>query len=110
MLDSCISLTYQLNETAMTYFIRFTETIEADIKRNTSILTNHNNEVVEGLCAFFGDSTIEESHAKAKRLGKSVAEVGDSYAIVEANEVWDSKKGTLGTVIENCILVAVGKI
>lgn len=40
------------------YFIRFTETIDADLERNTSILTNHNDEIVHGLCAFYGANTI----------------------------------------------------
>ena len=90
------------------YFIRFTETIEEDIKRNTSILTNHDNLIVEGLCAFFGEDTIEKTHERAQNFGKLTANAGDTYVIVEANEVWNSKTGTLGTVIENCKIISTG--
>ena len=80
-------------------FIRFTNSIEADIERGTSILTESDNEVTDGLCAFYGGNTIEETHAKAQKLGKIVANSGDEYVIVRSIVNIHAKKGTMGTVI-----------
>lgn len=87
------------------YYIRFTETIEDDIKRNTSILTNHDNLVVDGLCAFFGGNDIESTIKKARMLGKYVCDPGDTFAILKGVET-NGKTGTLGTVITDIELIS----
>jgi hypothetical protein len=93
----------------MSFYIRFTETIKEDIERNTSILTNHDDLIVEGLCVFFGENDIEKTIKKAHLYGKSVANNGDSYAILKGKET-NGKKGSLGTVITNVELVSVYKL
>jgi hypothetical protein len=93
----------------MNYFIRFSESIEVDIERMTSILTNHDNLIIDGLCAFYGGETIEEAHKKANFWGKHTADNGDTYCILTGRET-NGKKGTLGTVIVDAKLVSKHKI
>jgi hypothetical protein len=83
----------------MNYFIRFSDTIEADIERGTSILTNHNNLIVDGLCAFYGGETIESAHDKAA-FWKRITSAEESYHILTGRET-NGKKGSIGTVIIN---------
>lgn len=89
-------------------YIRFTETIEADIKRGTSILTESDNEVVDGLCAFPGKDTLLDSIAKAVRLGKIVANPGDTFVIVYGRQNINAKKGTLGVIITDIEVIGKG--
>jgi hypothetical protein len=89
-------------------YIRFTETIEADIERGTSILTESDNEIVDGLCAFPGKDTIEATIKKAKRLGKSVANPGDTFVIVMAKHNINANPGTLGVIITDLEIVEKG--
>lgn len=93
----------------MKYFIRFTETIQEDIKRNTSILTNHDNLVVDGLCVFYGEDSIEATIKKAHLYGKSVADDGDSFSILKGKET-NGETGTLGTVITDIELISTHKL
>ena len=98
-----------------TYFIRFTDTINEDIKRGTSVITVNSEGVetspvvVEGLCVFGGYSTIGKAQQKANFLQKIIGfEVG-SYSILTGLK--DSEiTGSLGTVIKNIQLVANYKI
>lgn len=89
----------------MNYFIRFSETIENDIERGTSILTNHDNLIIDGLCAFYGGETIEAAHSKAAFWGKHTADNGDTYSILIGRET-NGKRGSLGTVIVNAELIS----
>ena len=89
----------------MEYYIRFTETILTDIERNTSILTNHEDLIVDGLCVFYGESTIEKTIKKAHMYARRVADEGDSFSILTGRET-NGKTGTLGTVITEIELVS----
>ena len=87
----------------MTLFVRLTSTIEEDIERGTSILTNHNNLVVDGLCAFGPVSSVEEAYVLASKLHKFYDDA--EYAIISGN-VSFCKKGTVGTVCSSPVLVS----
>ena len=88
-----------MNANETLYFVRLTSTIEEDIERGTSILTNHNNLIVDALCAFGPVSSIEEAHILAAKLHKWYPE-DEEYAIITGN-VSFGKKGTVGTVCAN---------
>lgn len=89
----------------MALFIRFTENIEADIEVGTSILTNHNNEIAEGLCAFGPFKSKEDAMKCVSFWQKYYPEENEHYALVEADEVLFCKRGSLGKIIKNVKLI-----
>ena len=89
----------------MALFIRFTETIENDIEIGTSILTNHNNEVAEGLCAFGPFENKEKAIKCVNFWQKFYPDENEHYSLLEADEVLFCKKGSLGTIIKNISII-----
>ena len=85
----------------MALFIRFTENINKDIEIGTSVLTNHDNEIAEGLCAFGPFKNEEEANKCVSFWQKFYPEEHQHYALVEATEILFCKKGSLGTIINN---------
>jgi hypothetical protein len=83
----------------MIFFIRFTSSIENDIERGTSWNTG-TDEVIDGLCAFYGMNTLEETIKRAKVLSGVVGNEGEFAVIVKAVENVNAKKGSLGVVIK----------
>ena len=73
-------------ETKEKYYLRFTETIEEDIERGTSILTNHNNEIADGLCAFGPFESIEKLESCAKMWFKFSPEESRHFALQNLEE------------------------
>lgn len=98
----------------MRYFIRFTDTIESDIERGTSIITVDNNgqdsnEIVNGLCAFGYYNSIEECHAEAAKKIKVFGSFNAAfYAIVKGYR--SDIEGSIGCIVEEPELVSIHKI
>jgi len=86
------------------YFVRLTSTIEEDIERGTSMLTNHDNLIVDGLCAFGPVKSIEEANILASKLHKWYSEDSE-YAII-TGLVSFGKKGSVGTVCSSPKLIS----
>lgn len=93
------------------FFVRFTKHIKTDIRRGTSINTN-TGEVIKGLCAFPGKDSIEDTLAKAHRIGRFVAEPGDTFYVLKAYQDINEKSGSLGVVImtDGIEIIEKGKI
>jgi hypothetical protein len=89
-----------ITEAHMNYYYRFTEDIQGDVERGTSILTNHNNMIVDGLCAFVGKETVEDTKKSAEFMGKITGtEPGAKYAILKGS-IMPGKRGSMGVVIK----------
>lgn len=91
----------------MALFIRFTENIRKDIEVGTSILTNHDNMIVDGLCAFGPYKSREEAQKCVNFWQKMYPAEHEHYALVKADEVLFSKKGSLGTIIRNIEVIEI---
>lgn len=89
----------------MALFIRFTENIENDIKIGTSILTNENNEIADGLCAFGPFKNEEEAMKCVSFWQKYYPIEHEHYALIEATEIKFCKKGSLGTIVNNISII-----
>jgi hypothetical protein len=97
------------------YFIRFSDTIEKDIERNTSILTTTEQgyktggEIVEGLCAFGEYDDIEYCHKKAQILQSIIHFEVENYSILYGRRSL-GKSGSLGCVVLDAKLISTHKI
>lgn len=89
----------------MSLFIRFTENIKEDIERGTSILTNENDEIANGLCAFGPFKSEGDAKKCVDFWQKYYPAEHEHYALIEADEVKFCKKGTLGTIVTNVIVI-----
>ena len=76
----------------MKLFIRFTEDIQKDIEIGTSILTNENNAVAEGLCAFGPFENEAEAMRCVAFWQKYYPAEHEHYALIEATEIKFCKK------------------
>ena len=98
----------------MRYFIRFTDNIQQDIERGTSIITVDKNgkdasEIVNGLCAFGYYKTIEDCHNEAIKKGKIFENFGaNHYAIIRGYR--SEIEGSIGCVVEEPELLSIHKI
>jgi hypothetical protein len=95
----------------MRYFIRFTDTIEQDIERGTSIITCDRNGIdidpmiVSGLCAFGYYDSIEQCLEEAPKKAKWFDFGTKTFAILLGYR--SDVEGSIGCVVEEPRLVSI---